>query len=76
MLAIDSAEPGADLYHYFMDEVANGNRFLVVQTTEERHPVWFEYLRARWLGKEIGEVVPVRNDPTRTLRASVTRLRS
>lgn len=48
LVALASAEPVADLYHYFMDRVASGTRLVVVQTTEERHGVWREFLRLRW----------------------------
>lgn len=72
LVAIDSAEPGADLYHLFMDEVASGKRLLVIQTTEARHEMWREFLRVRWHSNQIAEVVPVKGDPARTLRAFVT----
>ena len=72
LVAVDSAEPVADLYHYFMDRVASGNRLVVVQTTEERHGVWREFLRSKWRGSQIAEVIPVKNDPTKNARAFVT----
>lgn len=72
LVAIDSAEPGADIYSYFMDEVASGKRLLVIQTTEARHEMWREFLRVRWHGSQIAEVVPVKGDPARTLRAFIT----
>jgi hypothetical protein len=72
LLAIDSAEPAADLYDYFMEEVAGGKRLLVIQTTEARHKMWRGFLASRWHGKEIAEVVPVKNDPARKLSVSIT----
>src|SRR5271166_3352630 len=72
-VAVDSAAPGQDLYEYFVEEVVSGSRLLVVQTTANRHATWREFFQQRWRGSEIAEVVPVLNDPSRKLRAFVTR---
>src|SRR5207253_656179 len=73
LVAIDSAEPGYDIYSYFMQEVARGRKLLVIQTTEEHHSRWREFLCERWEGDSIAEIWPVKNDPERILRADVTR---
>jgi hypothetical protein len=72
-VAVDSAEPDQDIYDFFMDEVASGKRLLIIQTTEDRHDMWREFLRVRWRGSQILEVVPVKDDPGKTLSAFVTR---
>jgi hypothetical protein len=72
LIALDSAEPGWDIYDYFMDEVASGKLLLIVQTTEVRHQVWRDFLAMHWSGSQIAEVIPVKGDPERQLRAFVT----
>jgi hypothetical protein len=72
-VAVDSAAPGQDIYGYFVEEVVSGSRLLVVQTTANRHAMWGEFFQQRWRGSEIAEVMPVLNDPSRKLRAFVTR---
>jgi hypothetical protein len=71
-VAIDSAALAPEIYNYFLDRVARGSRILVVLTTEDRHTAWREFLRARWHGNQVFEVVPVKNDPLRTLTTFVT----
>jgi hypothetical protein len=73
-VAVDSAAPGQDLCEYFVEEVVSGSRLLVVQTNEDRHAMCREFYQQRWRGSEIVEVVPVLNDPSRKLRAFVTRV--
>jgi hypothetical protein len=72
LVAIDSAALAPEIYNYFLDRIERGSRILVVLTTEDRHVAWRDFLRARWHGNQVFEVVPVKNDPLRTLTTFVT----
>src|SRR5438045_9636893 len=59
-----------EIYNELLDKVAAGATVLAVQTTEERHSSWRMYVGMHWHGTDILEIVPVRDNPSKTFETS------